>query len=197
MSGSSNTGEKNTGHRNTGHRNTGHRNTGDNNTGHNNTGDWNTGDRNIGHWNTVNNTTGFFNTEEIDKVRIFNKGYSRKAWNNLDKPSFLYFNLTEWINESDMSEEERDANPSYKVTKGYLKKYEYKEAFKKSWDEATQEDRDKVYTLPNFDAKVFEEISGIDVSKKDNSDKIEELAKAQAELLKQAEEIKKQIEGLR
>lgn len=192
-----NTGDRNTGDRNTGNWNTGDWNTGDWNTGNCNTGNCNTGNWNTGNWNSINLSTGFFNTIETDDVMIFNKNYSRKKWEQLDKPQFLYFGLTEWVSQSDMTKAEKEENPSCKEAGGYLRKYEYKEAFKKSWDESNKEDRAKVFNLPNFDADVFKEISGIDVNEKDNSDKINELKKSQEQLLKQVEEIKKQIEGLR
>lgn len=44
---------------------------------------------------------------------------------------------------------------------GYLKKYGYKEAFQKSYEKASEEDKKAVKKLPNFNSKVFEEISGI------------------------------------
>jgi len=171
-----NTGHNNTGHRNTGHRNTGHRNTGDNNTGDNNTGQWNTGDNNTGdnntgqwntgdnntgQWNTGDNNTGFFNTETPKEILVFGKKCSREKWDSIDKPSWLYFNLTEWIYFSEMSEEEKVNNPSSKTAGGYLKEYDYKDAFQKSFEKASKEDQQKVKKLPNWNKKVFFEISGI------------------------------------
>ncbi|MEE9352561.1 MAG: pentapeptide repeat-containing protein [Thiotrichaceae bacterium] len=188
---------RNTGDSNTGDSNTGSSNTGSSNTGDRNTGDWNTGSSNTGYWNNCNYETGFFNTIQSDTVRIFNKEYSREEWNNLDKPDFIYFDITEWIHSEDMTDKEKEDNPTHETTCGYLRKYEYKEAFKKSWDEADKEDRKKVFNLPNFDAEIFLEISGIDVSKDDNSDKIEKLKAAQKDLIDKANEIKKQIEELK
>jgi len=177
-----NTGNRNTGNRNTGDWNTGNSNTGNSNTGYRNTGDWNTGhwntgDRNTGHWNTCDMETGFFNTNKIKTIRAFNKDCHIELWNSSVKPDFLFFNLTEWVYESEMTDREKTENPSYKATGGYLKKYDYKEAFKKSWNEATQEDRDLLFKLPNFDANVFEEISGINVNESSNEMTIEDLEK--------------------
>jgi hypothetical protein len=166
--GDRNTGDWNTGHRNTGNRNTGNRNTGDWNTGNRNTGNWNTGNWNTGNWNTgdwnvCDNETGHFNTEQSDKIRVFNKDCDREIWNNADKPNFLYFIITEWVDASHMTDTEKEAEPNFETLGGYLKSYEYKDAFKKSWDNAEEEDRAKLFKLPNFDADVFFEISGIDV----------------------------------
>ena len=131
--GDCNTGHRNTGDCNTGYGNTGHLNTGDRNTGHRNTGDCNTGDRNTGDWNTSNYNTGFFNTEEVKVIKVFNKECDKKVWDNCKKPFFIYFDLSK----------------------------DYKKSFKESFNKATREDVELLINLPNFDYKVFEEISGI------------------------------------
>jgi len=68
-----------------------------NDTGYRNTGDWNTGDWNTGNRNTGNRNTGYFNIDK-PKVRIFWKETDIKR-EDIDFPSFCYFDLTEWINE--------------------------------------------------------------------------------------------------
>jgi hypothetical protein len=160
-----NTGDRNTGNSNTGDSNTGHRNTGYRNTGYRNTGDRNTGNRNTGSWNTGSWNTGFFNTTTPEKIQVFNQPCKKSDWDNAYKPDFLFFNLTEWIHEKKMTDREKEDHPEYKTlgVGGYLWKYNYKEAFKKAWDEADPEDRIRVKDLPNFDAKIFYEISGINV----------------------------------
>ena len=170
---------------NTGDCNTGNWNTGDCNTGNCNTGNWNTGYRNTGDCNTGN-----FNTETTSKINVFDVECSREDWNNCDKPSFIYFNFTEWICESNMTDKEKEEFPQHKTLGGYLKKYEYKEAFKKSYLKADEEDRKKIFNLPNFNAEKFLEISGIDVN--------EDLEKAskKEEILRKIEELKKQAEEL-
>ena len=49
-------------------------------------------------------------------------------------------------------------------------------AWRVSWDKATDEDRRKVYNIPNWDNKIFKEISGIDVDKELNTPKVETLS---------------------
>ena len=152
--------------KNTENCNTGYRNTENCNTGYRNTGNWNTGYRNTGNWNITNYETGYFNTVQSETVRVFNKEYSRKDWNSFDKPCFIYdLILTEWVYESDMSETEKQNNQTYKTTGGYLKTWTYKEAWKNAWDNRKDYDLEKLLALPNFDADVFLEISGIDVRK--------------------------------
>ena len=155
-----NTGNCNTGHRNTGNRNTGYRNTGDRNTGHCNTGHWNTGHCNTGHWNT-----GMFNTDEPN-ARFFGKEANIKMSefiNGDGYPSYVGFYLTKWINSSEMTDQEKKDYPTYETTGGYLREYEYKTAWANFWHDTTSENRKKFINLPNFDAEIFKEITGIDV----------------------------------
>lgn len=39
--------------------------------------------------------------------------------------------------------------------------YSYEKAWRKLWANLIQEEKDKVKTLPNFDADIFSEITGI------------------------------------
>ena len=188
--GNCNTGSWNTGDRNTGDCNTGNWNTGDWNTGNWNTGDRNTGNRNTGNWNTVNRETGFFNTIQRETIRVFNEDCDLEVWDNCTKPSFLFFRTAEWVSSDKMSEEEKTAYPTHKTTGGYLKKYEYKEAFKKSYDSASEEDKALLLDLPNFNAEVFFEISGIDVRKPSKQDKINEIQAQINALQKELNDIK-------
>ena len=159
--GNRNTGYCNTGYRNTGYWNTGDRNTGDRNTGNRNTGYWNTGYRNTGHWNTGDRNTGYCNTITPEEVLIFNKLCSIKKWEKASKPDWMYARLTQWITEDDMTKKEKESNPSYITTKGYLKFYSnIQHAYIEGWEKASKEDRELTFELPNFDIKVFKEIFG-------------------------------------
>jgi hypothetical protein len=146
-----------------GYRNTGDWNTGDCNTGYRNTGDCNTGYRNTGGWNTGDCNTGFFNTITPDTILIFNKECSLRVWEEAKKPNFLYFNVTYWVDESNMTDDDKIADPNFHIRGGQLRKRDYKEAFKLSWDNADKVNRELVRQLPNFDASIFFEISGIDL----------------------------------
>ena len=153
----------NTGNWNSGNYNTGNCNTGDRNTGNCNTGDRNTGDRNTGNCNTGDRNTGYFNTKTPKKINVFGKKCLRDDWDNATKPDCLYFSLTKWIDEDEMSDAEKQENPNYSCTGGYLKKFDYKEAFTKSVTKASKEERDMIRALPNFYADIFLEISGVDL----------------------------------
>jgi len=154
-----------TGNCSTGDESTGNRSTGNWSTGNWSTGNRSTGNRSTGCWSTNDKSTGHFCTEETKNILVFNKDCTIEDWNNCDKPSFLYFNLTEWVADRNMTDQEKVDNDTSHTTGGYLKSYKYKEAFRKSWDKAEEADRKKVLSLPNFDNAVFLQISGIDVEK--------------------------------
>jgi len=191
------TGDRSTGYGSTGYRSTGYRSTGNHSTGHYSTGNLSTGNcstgnlstgncstgncstgnhstgyRSTGHystgdWSISNYSTGHFSTIDYSGFGAFNKPCTHKEWNEAKKPEFLYFSLTEWINSDNMTAEEKELNPTYKTTGGYLKVYGYREAWKKAYAEATPEEIELLKALPNFDPEVFKEISGIDINKEE------------------------------
>jgi len=162
-SGYGNSGDGNSGDRNSGDGNSGYRNSGNRNSGNRNSGDGNSGDRNSGSWNSCNFESGMFNSTISDKIRVFNKECLRKDWKNATKPNFIYFDLWQWISFNDMSEQEKIDHPKAFITDGYLKTFTYKEAWANSYAKASKEDIKLLKALPNFDADVFEEITGIKI----------------------------------
>jgi hypothetical protein len=138
-----NTGDGNTGYGNTGNWNTGYRNTGYRNTGNRNTGDWNTG-----YGNTTNRSAGIFCTEE-PKLISFNKP-TDKLFSDIDHPRFAEFYLTKWISDSEMTDQEKKDNPTFHTCLGYLRKYDYKEAWTNFWKDTDENNRQKFLTLPNL-----------------------------------------------
>ena len=158
--GSSNAGSRNAGYRNAGDFNAGNRNAGYRNAGDSNAGDSNAGSRNAGSFNVGDSNAGYFNSDD-STVRMFNKdtGLTRSK---INIPSFLYnLKLTEWIGESKMTAKEKKANPKFYVMGGYLKKYDYKQAWKNL--KLTQLQKSEIKKLPNFDKKIFKEITGIGI----------------------------------
>ena len=165
-SGNYNSGSWNSGSRNSGNRNSGDWNSGDNNSGDCNSGYHNRGNNNSGYHNSGDWHSGIFNTEQQEYIFAFNKPALKSAIVSIYAIPFLRFDMSEWIPTCNMSQEEKENHPEYTVTGGYLKKYEYKEAFRKSFEKAKRlpdwpEQLKRLKTLPNFDAKIFEEISGI------------------------------------
>ena len=136
------------------------------NTGNRNTGNYNTGDYNTGDYNSTNFSSGFFNSNELP-IYIFNqpidvprntfdcKGLDILRWN---------FENSWWIYEDDMTEEEKIKYPAYKTTGGYLKTVDFKTACKMMWNNLDDDDRQEVKNIPNFNAEIFEKITGINVN---------------------------------
>ena len=147
--------------------NTGMKNSGNWNSGNRNSGDWNSGDWNSGNWNS-----GFCNSITPKEILVFNKMCKRKDWNNAEKPSWMFVKITEWIEEDNMTDKEKESYPSYTTTGGYLKVYSsLKEAYVESWEKASKEDRELTFKLPNYDEEVFKEVFGF-TPKVDNKVKI-------------------------
>ena len=188
---SNNTGKDNTGENNSGDWNSGNWNSGDWNSGNWNSGDWNSGDRNSGYGNSTNRETGIFNTTQ-GKIRCFNKE-TDLSWDDIDHPDFYEFYLTKWVSESEMTDEEKKADPQFFVRGGYLKTYTWEEAWANYWRDSDDEEKKRVLNLPNFDWAIFTEITGIKPT--DDSAKAELLRKAD-ELIQKAEELKSQANEL-
>ena len=164
--GDCNSGDCNSGSRNSGSRNSGDCNSGDWNSGNGNTGYGNSGNCNSGNWNSGNWNSGYLNTSAQKYSFIFNRQVEKSILAQIEFPSFMFFTLTDWVPSSKMSHKEKERHPEYVKTGGYLKKYTYKEAFRKSFEKAKQlpnwpDQLKRLKSLPNFDVKIFEEISGI------------------------------------
>ena len=160
-----NTGDNNTGNRNTGDRNTGCCNTGDSNTGNRNTGDRNTGDCNTGDWNKSSFNTGCFNTVE-QKIMLFNKqsDMTYRDWCKSDARYLLNQipkDVVEWIYSDNMTDEEKEQHPTYKTTDGYLKKLDETECGQLWWDSLSNHQKNIIKAIPNFDAEIFFQCTGI------------------------------------
>ena len=164
-----NTGNRNTGDCNTGNRNTGYWNTGDRNTGDRNTGDCNTGNRNTGDWNKTNNNTGCFMTEERT-IEMFNKpsGMTYADWERSTARNILFYmpqNIVNivWKCAENMSDAEKEAHPEFETIGGYLHEEEIKADVQSWWDGLSSNDKETVMSIPNFDADIFFECTGIRV----------------------------------
>lgn len=133
--------------------------TGNRNSGNRNSGDWNSGD-----WNSTNYSTGFFNSVE-QPLYIFNKptDMSRDDFNsNLGVRAMRWkYKNNWWIYSNNMTDEEKAAHPEHETTGGYLKTVDFKTACGLMWDNLTDDEKESVKQIPNFDAAVFEEITGI------------------------------------
>ncbi len=124
----------------------------------------NTGDYSISH-----NSTGHFSIAD-GPFFMFDKPCTRQEY-YATKPEWLKFALAKWIRENNMSDEEKEANPSYKTTGGYVKVYDYQKTARKSWNKATRKDQKATLKLPNYDDSIMQKIFGF--SPEDELRKIE------------------------
>ena len=168
-SGNCNSGNWNSGNRNSGNRNSGNCNSGNSNSGNWNSGNCNSGDCNSGDWNTTFFSNGCFNTVS-PKIYMFNKptDWTFEHWRNC-RASNLLNQIDdcplEYVYLSDMTDEEKATHPEAETTGGYLKERTTADNARKWWAGLSADDRNVILSLPNFDAEIFKEITGIDVSK--------------------------------
>ena len=165
-SNSTNLGYCNSGYRNSGDRNSGDWNSGDWNSGNWNSGDCNSGYRNSGNWNSGNWNSGLFNTEKNPKIKIFDKDsdWTIEDWYSSDARDIMNScpcTYSDFINESDMTEEEKENHPEYKTTGGYIKPFvATKEDKEKWWNKLDEDEKDIIKALPNFDFAKFRQCVG-------------------------------------
>ena len=164
-SGNRNSGNRNSGLCNSGNRNSGNYNSGDCNSGNWNSGDWNSGDWNSGDWNKTSFSSGVFCTEQ-PKLIMFNKPteITFAEWKNSRACRLLNridLRPTEFIWPSNMTDEEKAAHPEWETTGGYLKKLDTSECCHDWWMNLSMEEKCVIQNMPNFDAEIFKEITGI------------------------------------
>ena len=133
-SGNFNSGNHNSGYRNSGDKNSGYRNSGEGNSGIYNSGHYNSGNYNVGRYNSCNYSSGFF-CSKTPKIFAFNK--------EIDISYLEYACLIPFIKLDHT--------------------LPYKESWKKWWNEAGEENQQKIKNLPGFDSEVFKEITGIEI----------------------------------
>ena len=131
------------------------------NSGDKNSGSWNSGSCNSGAWNSGSWNSGFFNSDEPN-IRMFNKDTNLKM-RDINIPLWCRFSLTIWVSHDTATEEEKEKHKrEIETCGGYLKTLEYKEAWKLAWSKASKEEHKQLLKLPNWNNKVFIEITGID-----------------------------------
>ena len=152
---------------NTGKACTGRCNSGNRNSGDWNSGDWNSGDCNSGDWNKTSFSNGCFNTVS-PKIYMFNKptDWTLEHWLNC-RARYLLNQIDdcplEYVWFDSMTDEEKAVHPEAKTTGGYLKERTTADNARKWWAGLSADDRNIIFSLPNFDAAIFKEITGIDV----------------------------------
>ena len=179
-SGKCNSGNWNSGDCNSGKCNSGNCNSGDYNSGKCNSGNWNSGDCNSGKCNSGNCNSGNYNSGNYNsgycntnspKVRMFN----HETEFDFNDESIVRFNeilfdcpqsykYSDFIDKSEMSEEEIIKHPECETIGGYVKTIIVEADKQKWWDEnVSDDDKEFVKSLPYFDADIFYECVGVRV----------------------------------
>lgn len=182
-SGGKNKGNYNSGANNKGNYNSGDNNIGDENTGESNIGNYNTGDHNRGNGNVGSCNCGA-NNSGLHNVGNYNAGdgnignYNTGDFNKSDwclgalntEPESQYIRL--FNKESNLTFNDWKDHPAKKVLI-YIYNLSFSGRNKQSiWESLLQPDKEAVLNLPNFDAAIFKEITGIDVNLKDTIEKL-------------------------
>ena len=169
-SGYHNSGNYNSGNYNSGYRNSGYRNSGYYNSGNCNSGYYNSGNCNSGNYNSGNCNSGYCNTNS-PKVRMFN----HETEFNFNDESIVRFKeilfdcpqsyeYSDFIDKSEMSEEEIIKHPECEIIGGYIKTIIVEADKQKWWDEdVSDDDKEFIKSLPYFDADIFYECVGVRV----------------------------------
>ena len=158
-----NVGENCTGYCNSGNRNSGNRNSGDWNSGNRNSGDWNSGNR-----NKCNFSSGCFNTVELE-ICLFNKPSDWTYMDWVDSKAYTIMNsmpISDYIYWKDMTDIEKIKHPEAEITGGYLKETNSFDKRNEWWQKLSEESKKEILSIPNFDAEIFKEITGIDINAK-------------------------------
>lgn len=151
--GNYNGGNSNEGYYNVGSLNMGNFNTGDNNIGYSNSGYCNIGDYNTGSYNEISYSTGFFNTKE-QPIYMFNKPTKLSSFmiHKLEGMELVHqlmtlYNIDFYYNKN-------------AICSSYCRKLR-----NKVWHcTFTEKQKEAILSLPNFDAEIFKEITGIDIN---------------------------------
>ena len=184
-SGNYNSGNYNSGYRNSGYRNSGYYNSGNCNSGYYNSGKCNSGYYNSGNCNSGNYNSGYYNSGN------YNSGYYNSGYCNTNSPKVRMFNhetefnfndesivrfkeilfdcpqsyeYSDFIDKSEMSEEEIIKHPECEIIGGYIKTIIVEADKQKWWDEdVSDDDKEFIKSLPYFDADIFYECVGVRV----------------------------------
>ena len=187
-SGFYNSGNYNSGDRNSGDFNSGDYNSGDHNNGFYNSGDFNSGDRNSGFYNSGNYNSGFCNSGNYNSGD-FNSGDRNSGYCNTNTPKVRLFNhdtefdfdskeiirlkrilsrmpqscvYSNYILETDMTDEEKEKHPEHKTIGGYIKIIKVGGNKWKWWNKnVSEDDKEFIRSLPYYDEDIFFESTGI------------------------------------
>lgn len=99
---------------------------------------------------------------------MFNKpsNWTFKDWLNSDARYLLNSipkDVTEWVWSSDMTDQEKEAHPEHETTGGYLKVLDESNCAQSWWNNLSDNQKNIIKALPNFNAEIFEQITGVKI----------------------------------
>ena len=117
--------------------------------------------------------THFNLTLRQQKIMFFNKpsDWTYNDWLRSDARYLLNRipkNVVEWICSEDMTDEEKAEHPTHETTGSYLKVLDESECGQIWWNSLSDHEKDVIKSLPNFDAEIFKECTGIDTNEENN-----------------------------
>ena len=71
--------------------------------------------------------------------------------------------VVEWVYEENMTDEEKAAHPTYETTGGYLKVLDESECGQLWWGSLSDRRKEIIKAIPNFDAEIFFQCTGVRV----------------------------------
>ena len=115
---------------------------------------------------------------------MFNKpsGWTYRDWLNSEARFLLNQipkNVVEWIYESNMTNEEKEAHPTYKTTGGYLKELDESDCAQMWWNGLLEHQRNIIKALPNFDVEIFKQCTGITIESEEQENGTNETSEGQ------------------
>jgi len=167
-----NTGLKNSGYSNSGSYNSGNYNSGNSNSGSYNSGSFNSGSYNSGNYNSENYNSGDYNSGNCNSGSYnsgnYNSGYSNSgsynsgSCNSIDGRMMLFNTILDMSVKEFWSKYTIPICPILTEYKdGKFITYDYKEAWKKSWENSSEKGRQYMMNLPGFNKENFKEVTGI------------------------------------
>lgn len=102
------------------------------------------------------------------KIMLFNKPSNMTYSEWLDSDARYLLNqipkdVVEWVYEEDMTDEEKAAHPTYETTGGYLKVLDESECGQLWWGSLSDRRKEIIKAIPNFDAEIFFQCTGVRV----------------------------------
>lgn len=102
------------------------------------------------------------------KIMMFNKpsDWTYRMWWESEARYLLNQipkDVVEWVYSEDMSDEEKAAHPEHETTGGYLKVLDESECGQIWWGGLSDRKKEVIKSLPNFDADIFYQCTGIKI----------------------------------